>query len=233
MRLGLGLGIGGSRKKRLGGGFSLTNISNLEVWLKYDTGLDVSAGAVTQWDDQSGNNNHAVQSTSTKQPLYNGGAIHFDGVNDTMLLTNNIRTTDFAIFAVLELDNTTNESLLGNNVDNSEFLRRDGVVWRIRTEGSANQAATAASISSGTKHLFVWWGVETEGTSDYYLREDGSATGTAVWGTYETNFMEIGSMNRGGLPFDGKISELAIYSGTKTLSEIQQVEADIMNRHGL
>ena len=178
MRLGLGVGVNTSSRPL--GGFSLTDVSNLKVWLKNDTGLDVSAGAVAQWDDQSGNNNHAVQSTSTRQPLYNGGDVHFDGVNDAMLLTTNIRATHFGIFAVIELDNTSNETLLGNNVDNSEFLRRDGVSWRIRTEGAAHQVATAGSIGTGTKHLFVWYTKPNEGGIDYVLRENASQTGLAT-----------------------------------------------------
>ena len=45
--------------------------------------------------------------------------------------------------------------------------------------------------------------------------------------------MEFGTMNRGGLPFDGKVSELAIYEGQMDIADIINIEADIMARNGL
>ncbi len=73
--------------------FSPSDLSNLELWLRADIGVDTSvAGNVTQWNDQSGNNRHAIQTVVAKQPDYhsigeNGfPVVHFDGANQTHYL---------------------------------------------------------------------------------------------------------------------------------------------------
>lgn len=39
------------------------------TWLKSDTGLVLNGSKVSQWNDQSGNNNHFTQSTAERQPI--------------------------------------------------------------------------------------------------------------------------------------------------------------------
>lgn len=48
--------------------FEPTDISGLQLWLKYNTGITITSGQVSQWDDSSGNNRHAAQATSTFRP---------------------------------------------------------------------------------------------------------------------------------------------------------------------
>jgi hypothetical protein len=44
--------------------------SGLQAWYKADTGVTTDgSGNVSQWNDQSGNNKHATQSTAGNQPL--------------------------------------------------------------------------------------------------------------------------------------------------------------------
>lgn len=65
--------------------------TSIKVW--YDAGKGITkdnSDLVSQWNDQSGNNNHATQGTATNQPLYvaNGPSsmptLRFDGTNDRM-----------------------------------------------------------------------------------------------------------------------------------------------------
>ncbi len=81
MRLGLGLGLGLTKDV----GFSPLNISGLGAWYDaYDAStITEAAGAVSQWDDKSGNLRHITQSTGANQPIYtNGDNVSFDGTND-------------------------------------------------------------------------------------------------------------------------------------------------------
>src|SRR5256885_731489 len=71
------------------GGSAPTAATGLKVWFKAGAGLlQAGSGQASQWLDQSGNGNHASQSSSGAQPLYvpnaiNGEpAVRFDGVND-------------------------------------------------------------------------------------------------------------------------------------------------------
>jgi hypothetical protein len=59
--------------------FSPSDIAGLQAWFKFNTGQ-----AVSQWDDQSGNNNHLKQATATNQPTISGGTYIFDGVDNFM-----------------------------------------------------------------------------------------------------------------------------------------------------
>jgi len=55
-----------------------TDITNLRCWLKADAGVYKDAGStlavnndtVQEWHDQSGNNQHATQTTSGKRPTF-------------------------------------------------------------------------------------------------------------------------------------------------------------------
>jgi hypothetical protein len=68
------------------------NSGTLRLWLKGDAGVITnSAGQVSQWQDQSGNTNHASQANTNQQPLLVhppviGGraALRFDGIQDNV-----------------------------------------------------------------------------------------------------------------------------------------------------
>ncbi len=74
------------------GGFLPTDIANLVLWLDASDAstITLNGADVSQWDDKSGQGNHATQSESTDQPLYNLAAVNglnvveFDGVSETM-----------------------------------------------------------------------------------------------------------------------------------------------------
>lgn len=55
------------------------------AWFRYGQSITSVAGAVSQWADVSGNNNHLKQATGTNQPaLQSDGSILFDGVDNFM-----------------------------------------------------------------------------------------------------------------------------------------------------
>lgn len=62
-----------------------SNIPNLKLWLKSDTGVVLNGINVSSWKDQSGNSLNAYQINSVNQPSYTGNmlngkpAIHFNG----------------------------------------------------------------------------------------------------------------------------------------------------------
>jgi len=94
-----------------------TQIPNLSTWLRADSGVtfDTPTKRISAWQDQSGNNNNAAQSTATKQPLripYDGASdktrINFDGTADELeSVTNSPINTDFTIFTVAQAEPVT------------------------------------------------------------------------------------------------------------------------------
>ena len=83
----------------------LTVLSGLSLWLAANSGITEVGGIVSQWNDLSGNENHAIQNTSDYRPIFieneiNGlPVIRFDGSNDFMEF-NEITDTRTAFFVV-------------------------------------------------------------------------------------------------------------------------------------
>jgi hypothetical protein len=78
-------------------------ISGLQNYYSADTGLSVSGGMISQWNDLSGNNRHATQATAGNQPAYHPTAlngfpmVNFQGVNGRLL---NVASTTFTSFTI-------------------------------------------------------------------------------------------------------------------------------------
>lgn len=68
-------------------------LTGLQVWLRGDAGITYDgSAAVSQWRDQSGNDNHAVQTAAAQQPQLTRNAVsgkpavRFDGVDDYLAI---------------------------------------------------------------------------------------------------------------------------------------------------
>ena len=91
---------------KVSAGINLLDIAGLQVWLKNDTDITFNASGVSLWEDQTSNGNDAYQSRDTNKPSYTaGGKITFDGVNDTMLISE-INLGAFTICIALNPDET-------------------------------------------------------------------------------------------------------------------------------
>ena len=92
--------------------------SNIKLWLnatnidgKYNTTVS-NGSSVSSWKDLSGENNHAIQSQASLQPVVVENALNgrtvvdFDGANDYLqsLLTDSFVSSGFTIFSVLKWD---------------------------------------------------------------------------------------------------------------------------------
>ncbi len=90
--------------------------AGLQLWLKADEGVILNGSTVSQWVDQSGNGNNALQSTTNRQPLFVNNALndkpvlHFDGINDRLGLTGSTTMSQISIFLVFKIDS----GLVGN-----------------------------------------------------------------------------------------------------------------------
>jgi len=87
--------------------FVPSQISGLTIWLKADAGITKDGSdRVSNWNDQSGNNNNFAQATSTAKPLFTANAknglpaIVFDGTSDHMTSAAFTLGT-FSLFAVV------------------------------------------------------------------------------------------------------------------------------------
>ena len=219
-------------KTRVSSGFSLTDVDDLQVWLKNNTGITLNGGLVSAWADQSGNNNNATQSTETNQPLASGGGIDLDGTDNFMTLGTALDLNGFTIFAVIDLDDTTLETLFGNGTNGNDFFRLSGTTWTIRTEGSSFQ--TTLTTSAGTdKYLLTLYADVGASATRYYLEDDGTAESNNTIDNKAFTIKDIGRNSANAHFFNGKIYELAIYGDELSTANRELVEADIMSRNSI
>ena len=113
------LGLGNSIISGGYNSFTLTNVSNLSLWLQ--NGIGVSAG---QWNDSSGNNNHAIQGTGGNQATVSDGGLDFTESETDHYDFTNIAIADeggFCIAWVQQSESATINTLLSDT--NNEMIQ--------------------------------------------------------------------------------------------------------------
>ncbi|AUX39970.1 uncharacterized protein SOCE26_013650 [Sorangium cellulosum] len=92
----------GSYKVNISGGVPA---SGLKLWLRSDAGVNLSAGKVASWQDQSGNGNTAATTLAARQPTLVSSALNgkpvlrFHGAQ-MLTLANQLEPTHFTVFVV-------------------------------------------------------------------------------------------------------------------------------------
>ena len=149
-------------------------LAGLVAWYKADTGVTESGGAVSQWDDQSGNNWHLTQATGSMQPTFSATSfngkpgITFDGVagGDHLLntsITSFSGATNTSGFLVAKRNGTGDNNprwlTLRNNADSNDYdnarcciyITENAATLNIRdTRNFANYNSTA--ITNATNY---------------------------------------------------------------------------------
>jgi len=215
--------------------FSPTDFSNLELWLDAADGdtITESGGALSQWDDKSGNVRHATQGTGALQPIYTTGLLNglpgivFDDSDDFMALASQpiIGTTARTLFFVARSDT---QSALSPFMALTDDLTGSGGAYDIsaeiavRVDGGnaiyANDDMSSASILT----LLNEASEDVEETVAYLngaLLIQSSANAIAIDTNTGNALLGITSSTNNTL--DGALHEIIIYS--KLLSEIERV----------
>ena len=171
---------------------------------------------VSQWKDQSGNDNHFVQGTLSERPVNgtgaNSGVITFDPDN-----TENLETTsqislsgDFTIGVALNLA-AGGCVLLADNTANGEFFRFFSTsVVRIKID---NATAVDISKDEGT-FLGKAYMVLTRASGTITLHWNGVAQADTETLSGTADIDNLGVRKTDLNPYDGTISEVMIFSSS-------------------
>lgn len=226
--------------------------ANTSLWLKADAGTSTTTNgtAVSTWNDNSGNANHASQATANQQPIYTSGlingmpALFFDNigspgndlmtVNDADNLDNTAGLTILTVTRPISIDNSSARAIVskrvdvGNNQSYTIFYYTSNHI-NIDIEGNDNRFSTPATFVGGRDYVFsvLFDGSQTAANRvKTYLNETLDVTATETGATI-SNFASpvvIGSMNVGdGRPFGGYIAEVIIYR--KALNAAERIIA--------
>ena len=235
MALGLGLGIQNENKFSA---FSLTDLSGLKLWLKYDTGITLNVSSVSSWADQSGESNNAAQATSGRQPNYSSGDIIFDGTDDRFDLSSQISLSSFSTFMVINPDAIASMGVFGSAANQCVRVHQGADADRVTVKGVAgdsDQQNLTQDLPLGNFLLSVTrdGSGSTDNVRVFINTTDVTDTARDSMIPAPLTVNTVGSCTGAFLPFDGTINELAIYNTLLTNDEVSNVQNNIMSRNGL
>jgi hypothetical protein len=238
MRLGLGVSIPGTSSP-VQAAFSPLDLSPV-LWLDAaDTStITEVGGAVSQWDDKSGNGNDVTQGTAAYQPssgtrtLNSLNVLTFDGSDSLVnvsLPSVSAPYTTFIVFKLGTLDVATQYLLDSGNGNLQSILST------ISTTNLRVGAGTYPLIGSGvdTTNTYVADWVINGASSEAKL--NGVSTGTVNAGTNSRVGVRVGASTLGtaNLRADGLVAEIIFYSGTVADADRLLVRQYLANKWGI
>jgi len=203
---------------------------NLALWLRADAGV-TGTSAVSQWNDQSGNNRHHVQATAANQPSLNaaGGnylmnynpSVRFDGTTDFMNISSymDLATVSPQIFVVSRLRqapiNYQVTYSMWTNLLHSGWFPNGPASWT----GYNNPLATSKPnnpLYALASHIFNLGSGSAPNTSTVYWNGTKTVGAVSAYNASSAQY-EIGR-NTGSASYylDGDIQEVIIYTGPRS-----------------
>ena len=217
--------------------FKPTSIAGCALWLDAAdlTTITQSGGAVSQWNDKSGNGNNAVQATSANQPI--SGTITQNGLN-VLNLTGKTMTyptislTTMTVFCVYrQLDFTSYRQPL--SVGAFAFFYAHGGTVGIGRLGATDEASADWSTYGLNTSAYTIYGgtvsISGSTTTNLYFNGTNAASNTVNSSGGVVRY-EIG---RSELINSGYIAEIILYNTVLTATQRQSVESYLAQKWGL
>jgi len=241
--LGLGNSITGGAA--LESAFDITTVSNLEIWLKNGGTQTLNSGNIAQWNDESGNDNHAVQTTAGFQPQADGGGALLDGSDDRFDMTSGLTLEAFHLFIVLDLDTLTNQTLIGKSDDSGNFIRitdADGYRHKSRNGGETVifEYTSGKTLSADTKFMYEVTReyrqeseIEVFRNNGEHLNETPSSGSNASEVTNGFAVDQLFTQRNNSTNINGHVYEFVLFSTQLSGDDLTNVRNDILTRNGL
>lgn len=216
---------------RLHHNFKPTKLSNLEIHLSGGDGITSNYYGVSEWLDQSSNNNDATQSTQADRPYYGGNrlngvpAITPDGTNDVLDLASEINMNDFTMFLVLEVS-VANDHILGHSTEVQNLLRLSTINCRLKIN------ATDVDFTISTTADYHILEITRDNSDDINVWVDGGASSSNpqsnadLW-TVNQIFDTVSGFGA------NDVLELIVYSEEKSSGDRTTVREYLEDKYGL
>lgn len=235
------------------------------LWLDAaDAGtITESGGAVSQWDDKSGNNHHVIQATAAARPTYSATAfngqptIFFDATDDLLACATTTVSSQGDLFyaAVFEMlsDNKQWRPIVGTNTSENSSNAGTLILQRMSTRSqigvhNAGRVDTGSTYAVEVTNLFIPR-IATVGRSGGTQGDGGTITVTATgpsqpsyltqavqtWNTNElTSRIQVGGRQQNGTGYsNSRISEVVAMNRNATTTERQKFEGYLAHKWGL
>lgn len=209
-----------------------------QLWLDASDSSTITlvSGAVSQWNDKSGNNRHATQATAANRPVVltaniNGlDVLSFDNSNDAMTTEwNSTATNNYMIFSVANLNTGSGfRRMIASTTNNSHITPING--------GNPNQAIQikGADVSSqwgvgGVSNLSV---LVAPPTGSFLHFSNGSQRTINSVSVTDWGVLTLGRLAVFSEPMDGRLCEVIVTYSSDTTTR-QLVEGYLAHKWGL
>ncbi|MAY82597.1 MAG: hypothetical protein CMP59_00525 [Flavobacteriales bacterium] len=189
------------------------NSANNILWLDANDLLLNNGDPVNTWPDKSGNNNDAIQSTSTNQPTFvlsatnNRSALNFDGSNDFFNLGNHITSNAITFFAVYQTSVTNGRTLI--NLENHYFFHQN---QNIRANYVNPNSQISVLATAGSNYRVVEIATNSDSlTGTVAMRSGVSSTLAARTQLRGNPNSTIGVFNTSNF-LNGRLAEVILYN---------------------
>ena len=234
--------------------FAPIDISGLQLWLDAadsSTLYNATAGgslvttdgsAVARWNDKSGNNRHATQSTANARPLLktsikNGrNVVRFDGSNDFMRLSSVVESNPSQLTIIAAIKPSSGDCFFAHRSEQTRLIQLalyvPGTSVDFLLRGSANQIQNVSSLrfTNNTYYIVNAKFDKTNNNHQVWLNNNTSGANTTNFGnqtfTATANFIGASSTNGAAASSFGgfDLCEAIIYNTALTTTQRQAVE---------
>ena len=230
MRLGLGISIPGTSGLVQPAAFSPLDLSPV-LWLDASDTSTITevGGAVSQWDDKSGNGNDVVQATAALQPTTGTRTLNglnvLDFTSDALANALTISQPN-TVFVVAQRDAAIEGLLLSSSSPGVYFYYLANL--NMYTNDGVN---LSTAINVVTTDPTIWRRLANSTSSAIHRNGVSVASGnsgTNTWGEFK-----IGTSGGGVNAFDGIFAEIIVVDGTLTAGEIADTEQYLADKWGI
>ena len=231
--------------------FRPTQISGLKLWLKADSNYSLNGSEVSAWNDCSGNNYNATQSTSANRPTWvdavinNKPVVRFDGINDSLLgsTISNIESRACDMFIVIsgatESAQDAFSTFFGIGSRGSGFMACR-YLWSANQDMVLQNSSTYLFSSandlpnSGYNYKIFQISKEFNTSLDAYINGNliASSSSSGATGSFTNNAFVLGKMYGSYTSFyKGDMAEVIIYNSVLSSTDRQKVVDYLRNKY--
>lgn len=210
-------------------------IPNCALWLDANDAASITLNGsnISQWNDKSGNANHATQSTAASQPAYNSVQIDgkptatFDNSNDLMNLTTPIAALNSVGFVVGNFAGGGGVGPFAGDGTGSGDLYFGNYAGTLYFFDAAIATCNGASARDATARVYSYISQNDNNS----LFADSTTIASAQSGAATHSFSKLG--NRASNEWlNGNIGEVLIYSRVLSGAEITQINTYLKAKWG-
>lgn len=238
--------------------FPAAPTTNLQLWLKAESGVTLSAGKVVSWADQSGNGKNFVNPADigigfTGLPVLSNNAIHFtssstyNDSNASILALSSERLnyiTPYTLYTVFRADNGNNAVISKSNEESKrrkyQITLFSNTIYSLEAYGDTPQIIYNTNQNDIEKYRIV--GVTYYNSNSGILRYDGRQVATSI-DDHFINVTNDAPVFLGASPFNPGtgynaeassnlfISEILFYNNALSDNDILTLEEYLLNKY--